>query len=211
MESLAGWLAPVATAIAAVMTASNLGPRMTGWGFVVFVFGSISWCAVALATDQSNLLWANGFLTLVNLIGVWRWLGRQARYARGGALARARSADAATPTLAPLSGLVGAAVVGSDGKAFGQVVEAMVRCDTLQPDYLVVSIGGVAGVGETLHALGDAEFDYAQGQVRSRLSRVALERRRALTAGDWPMQLRDALGESPQSRSLRFDRRLRAP
>lgn len=33
---LASWLAPAATMIAAIMTASNAGTRMTGWGFVLF-------------------------------------------------------------------------------------------------------------------------------------------------------------------------------
>ena len=45
MESIAGWVAPVATTIAALMTASNLGSRITGYGFIVFTVGyaSIGW------------------------------------------------------------------------------------------------------------------------------------------------------------------------
>lgn len=39
VEAVAAWVAPVATMIAAVMTAANLGARVTGWGFVVFVIG----------------------------------------------------------------------------------------------------------------------------------------------------------------------------
>ena len=61
-------LAPAATMIAAVMTASNLGARVTGWGFVVFTVGSIAWCLVALTSGQANLLWTNGFLILVNVL-----------------------------------------------------------------------------------------------------------------------------------------------
>ena len=79
MIETAGWLAPAATMIAAMMTAANLGARVTGWGFVVFTVGSIGWCAIALSTGQQNLLWTNGFLTLVNGVGIWRWLGRKAR------------------------------------------------------------------------------------------------------------------------------------
>ena len=52
MEDIAGWVAPIATMIAAMMTAANLGPRVTGWGFVVFTVGSIAWSTVAIATDQ---------------------------------------------------------------------------------------------------------------------------------------------------------------
>src|SRR6202007_1871385 len=91
MIETAGWLAPAATMIAAMMTAANLGARVTGWGFVVFTVGSIGWCAIALSTGQQNLLWTNGFLTLVNGVGIWRWLGRKARYEAGGKSAEVRS------------------------------------------------------------------------------------------------------------------------
>ena len=50
MEEAAGWIAPAATMIAAMMTASNLGARVTGWGFAVFLLGSICWAIVALAS-----------------------------------------------------------------------------------------------------------------------------------------------------------------
>ena len=43
METIATWVAPIATTIAALMTASNLGSRITGWGFVVFTLGSLGW------------------------------------------------------------------------------------------------------------------------------------------------------------------------
>jgi hypothetical protein len=67
MESIATWLAPIATTIAALMTASNLGTRITGWGFVVFTIGSLAWLALGIATGQSNLLWQN--IILVGGVG----------------------------------------------------------------------------------------------------------------------------------------------
>jgi hypothetical protein len=42
MNDIAAWIAPAATVIAAVMTAANLGARITDWGFVVFTVGSTS-------------------------------------------------------------------------------------------------------------------------------------------------------------------------
>lgn len=36
IADLAGWAAPAATMIAAMMTAFNFGARITGWGFVAF-------------------------------------------------------------------------------------------------------------------------------------------------------------------------------
>ena len=102
MEDAAGWIAPIATMIAAMMTAANLGPRVTGWGFVVFTVGSLAWSTVAIATGQANLLWTNGFLTLVNLVGIWRWLGREAKYDDGAKTARSESdAMRAAPALFP--------------------------------------------------------------------------------------------------------------
>ena len=42
------WIATIATVVAASMTASNLGSRITGYGFAVFLIGSLSWLAVGL-------------------------------------------------------------------------------------------------------------------------------------------------------------------
>ncbi len=79
MEDIASWVAPGATMIAAMMTAANLGPRVTGWGFVVFAFGSVCWSLVAAVTGQTGLLMTNIFLTGVNISGAWRWLGSSRR------------------------------------------------------------------------------------------------------------------------------------
>jgi len=62
------------------MTASNLGARVTGWGFVVFTVGAAAWIVVGIATNQTQLLWGNIFPGFVNLFGIWRWLGRRARF-----------------------------------------------------------------------------------------------------------------------------------
>ena len=64
------WVAPIATMIAAIMTAVNLGSRVTGWGFVVFLVGSIHWTLLGLATEQKSLLAANGFLCCKPLFAV---------------------------------------------------------------------------------------------------------------------------------------------
>src|SRR4051812_35651207 len=105
--TLAGWIAPAATMIAAMMTAANLGARVTGWGFVVFTVGAIAWIVTALATGQQNLLVANAFLLVVDVIGIWRWLGRQARYADGADAAAKDSIRDESPTLFALGSLEG--------------------------------------------------------------------------------------------------------
>ena len=183
---LAGWIAPAATMIAAMMTAANGGARLTGWGFVVFTVGSLGWIAVAMGTGQNNLLLTNGFLTLVNGVGIWRWLGRQARYEQGGRVAAQRSAAGRVPTLFATGGLIGAPLLGRDNAVLGAIVEAMMRCDGAALAYLVVSEGGVGGVGERLHALSPDQLRFGHGAVHSDLTAEALAARRALDADSWP-------------------------
>ena len=47
---LAEWVAHAATMVAAMMTAANVGARVTGWGFVVFTISSIAWSFIGKAT-----------------------------------------------------------------------------------------------------------------------------------------------------------------
>ena len=93
MEAAANWVAPIATTIAAIMVAANLGSRLTGYGFIVFSVGSIAWMAVGWFNDQANLVWQNAILLVVNLIGIWRWLGLRARYEKGAQVAAEQSAE----------------------------------------------------------------------------------------------------------------------
>jgi sporulation protein YlmC with PRC-barrel domain len=186
MEDISSWVAPIATAIAACMTASNLGARVTGWGFVVFTVGSIAWTTYGAATGQTNLVWQNLFLTAVNLVGIWRWLGRQARLDEGARSASEKSEARPGPTLFPVSTLTSAALVTEDGSAIGSAVDAMLRCDDGRIDYLVVGKGGVGGLGETLHALPWAQVRLEPGRVVALLSEAQLDRLRQIEPADWP-------------------------
>lgn len=93
MEPLANWVAPIATTIAAIMVAANLGSRLTGYGFIVFSIGSIAWMAVGWFNDQPNLVWQNVVLLLVNIVGIWRWLGLRVRYEKGARVATEQSVE----------------------------------------------------------------------------------------------------------------------
>ena len=95
MEQAANWVAPIATTIAAIMVAANLGSRITGFGFIVFSIGSIGWMAVGWFNDQMNLVWQNAVLLGVNIVGIWRWLGLRARYEKGAQVAAEQSAESA--------------------------------------------------------------------------------------------------------------------
>ncbi|WP_200937240.1 MULTISPECIES: PRC-barrel domain-containing protein [unclassified Phenylobacterium] len=189
---IAGWVAPAATMIAAIMTASNLGARITGWGFVVFAVGSIAWTVVAIGTSQLNLLWTNGFLIAVNVLGIWRWLGRQARYEDGSQSASEKSASLPAPTLIPASSLTGRKLVDRRGETLGTVVEAMVRCDDARIGYLVISEGGVGGVGERLHAIDAGAVRFDQEAITGALTASQLAASPVLEAGQWPADLREA-------------------
>ena len=186
IETVAGWIAPAATMAAAVMTAANLGARVTGWGFAVFTLGAAAWIVVALASGQQNLLATNLFLLAVDLFGVWRWLGRRARYEDGAAKATERSAAMAVPTLFALATLEGRTVYGVDGRAIAVCVDAMGACDSGRIEYLVVSAGGVTGIGERLHALGWHEVCVTDDGVRTRLDAERLAARPMLRPNAWP-------------------------
>lgn len=91
MEQIASWVAPIATTVAALMVAINAGSRITGYGFIVFCIGSIAWALIGWFTDQMNLVWQNAILLVINLIGVWQWLGLRARYEKGAQAATEQS------------------------------------------------------------------------------------------------------------------------
>jgi hypothetical protein len=166
MEQIANWVAPIATTIAALMTASNLGTRVTGYGFVVFTVGSLAWTALGIATGQSNLVWQNIILTALNLFGIWRWLGRQSQVEEGGKEAQMASAAAPTPTLFPASFLTKAPIVGHDKAPVAHCIDAMLDTVSGRPAYVVASVGGVAGVGEKLLRLPWGILEIAQDAVR---------------------------------------------
>lgn len=187
LSDIAGWIALAATCMAAIMTAANLGARITGFGFIVFTIGSIGWVTVAITKgDSTQLLYSNLFLTLVNVLGIWRWLGRQAAYEEGGEAATARSAASSVPTLFAVGGLAGKPVTGRKGAALGTVVDAMMRCDGAALAYLVISEGGVGGVGERLHAVAPAQLQFGAEAVACDLTPEALAQSPVLDAACWP-------------------------
>lgn len=179
-------MAPIATVIAAMMTAANLGARVTGWGFVVFTVGSIAWSIVGLSSGQTNLLATNGFLTLVNAVGIWRWLGRQRVYEDGGESAVAASRRSSCPTLFTATSLSGMPVVDRTGETIGKSVEALITCSSGEVSYVVIASGGVGGIDETLRAVALADIHLGCDQLELRIPAGEFERLEALDSGDWP-------------------------
>ena len=186
METTAGWIAPIATMIAAMMTAANLGARVTGWGFVVFMLGSICWSLVGFGSGQTNLLATNAFLTLVNLVGIWRWLGRQRAYEDGGKAATEASRRAAVPTLFTATGVAGMPVVDDADNTVGKAVEALIECQSGGVSYVVVASGGIGGLDESLRAVPRDRIELGCDRLVLRMGTPAFEALAELETGDWP-------------------------
>jgi hypothetical protein len=73
------WSASISGMIAAFMVSLDLGRRITGFGFVLFVGSSICWMSGALLTQDWALGTQNVVLFGINLLGVYRYLIRKGR------------------------------------------------------------------------------------------------------------------------------------
>lgn len=186
MEELSSWVAPIATALAACMTAANLGARVTGWGFVVFTVGSIAWTIYGATTGQPNLVWQNLFLTAVNAIGIWRWLGRQARLDEGARAASDKSESRPGQTLIAASNLASAPISNRSGQTIGTAIDAMIGCEDGRIAYLVAGHGGVGGIGETLYALPWGKLKLKPGEVLADIGTQDLRSLAPIDPSDWP-------------------------
>jgi sporulation protein YlmC with PRC-barrel domain len=186
MENLVSWIATLATIGGACLTASNLGARITGYGFMVFTVGSIAWFTLGQLTDQPALIWTNIVMTFLNLFGVWRWLGRQAKVEEGAQRAAERSDELPTETLFPASLLGNAKLVTSDGTNVGTLVDAMLGCRSGRLNYLVVAEGGVAGVGETLRRVDWREAAVDGDRLSVRFDAAQFGQLPQLARDDWP-------------------------
>jgi len=69
------WYATIAGIVAALMVASDIGRRITGFGFVLFCTMNVAWILWAQTQpDGGGLTWQNAILFGVNLIGIWQYL-----------------------------------------------------------------------------------------------------------------------------------------
>lgn len=64
-----------AATLAALIVSLNLGRRITGWAFVLFVTSSLALTAWGfLDKDSEGIGWQNVALLAINGVGVWRYL-----------------------------------------------------------------------------------------------------------------------------------------
>jgi hypothetical protein len=75
VTDLAEWYATITGVIAALMLASDLGRKVTGYGFILFCTMNIAWILFAQSQeDGAGLTWQNAILFGVNLLGVYQYL-----------------------------------------------------------------------------------------------------------------------------------------
>lgn len=186
MHNLLAWIAPSLIILAALMTASNLGTKVTGSGFIVFTFGALAWLAIGLTEGPPSLIWQNVVLTGLNLFGVWRWLGRQASIEEGGKAAAEASEAVEGETLFPVSLLGNASLFGTGGAELGALVDGMAGASSGRLRYVVVAEGGVAGIGETLRRVDWSNLRIEGEQPVANLDVAQFARLDALPPDQWP-------------------------
>ena len=72
---IAEWYATISGVVAALMLASDLGRKVTGYGFVLFCSMNVAWILFAQSQeDGAGLIWQNAILFCVNLLGVYQYL-----------------------------------------------------------------------------------------------------------------------------------------
>lgn len=64
-----------AALVGAAVISLNLGTRVTGWAFVLFVVSSLALIAWGFMADEAEGIgWQNIGLLVINLVGVYRYL-----------------------------------------------------------------------------------------------------------------------------------------
>lgn len=185
MADTISWIATIATIVAASMTAANLGSRLTGYGFVVFTIGALCWIAVGAFSHQPALMWTNIVLTVLDIFGIWRWLGRQTKVEEGARSASQASELTPGEALFPVS-LLSTASVRNGSTQIGRCIDAMAGCGSGRINYIVVSQGGVAGVGEKLRRLPWASSKVDDQTVVTRMTATEFEQLDVLPRDQWP-------------------------
>ena len=71
------WFASITGIVAALMVSLDLGRKITGYGFVIFVFSSIAWITDGLLQKEGALGTQNAVLLAINIFGVYRYLIRR--------------------------------------------------------------------------------------------------------------------------------------
>ncbi|WP_206240103.1 PRC-barrel domain containing protein [Novosphingobium terrae] len=138
------------------------------------------------------------FLTFINVIGIWRWLGCQRANEDGGQSAKRASYRSTAPELFTAAGLARMEVRDSAGDKVGSCVEGLLCCHTGQISYVVVRCGGVGGVQEELRAIARNDLSFSGACLELHLTADHFSQITPPADGAWPgsvAPLHDANGE----------------
>ena len=95
MLEIVKWTASISGMVAALAVAADLGRRITGWGFVLFLVSSAAWITAGLLDAEPALSTQNAVLFVINCVGVYRYLIR--KVPAGGVSATAPAAKMRPP------------------------------------------------------------------------------------------------------------------
>jgi hypothetical protein len=182
------WIPAVLTMIASLMIAANLGARVTGAGFVGVALASALWITLQSTGNEpdSSIIAMHSILLLVNLFGVWRWLGKKRHYEDGRTHAHERSRRAPVPTLFSADAVIGATVRANGEETRGKIVDVMLTCDKMCLAYVVTSESGVNGAGETLRVVPPRHLRFANDEVVCDLSEAQWRGLPTIEDDQWP-------------------------
>lgn len=199
LVDLAGWVAAGATMLAAIMTAANLGSRVTGWGFAVFLLGAIAWIIVAISTGQRTLLLSNAFLALIDMVGIWRWLGRRAALDDGAERAEHKTQDTEAP-LFRVALLEDAAICDRQGETVANSVGAMADCGSGTISYVMARAVAEESRPARYVAIPWGWLAPDDGKLRLRSDGRSLDRLAPVDAEAWPVIVSDTGERSGNAR-----------
>jgi hypothetical protein len=74
MHEILRWCASLLTILPGIVIAARVRPRWMGWAFVALTIGAAIWIVVASLTKDYALLAQNVAITLINTLGIYRWL-----------------------------------------------------------------------------------------------------------------------------------------
>ncbi|MBZ6377291.1 hypothetical protein B5C34_05665 [Pacificimonas flava] len=74
MQQVIEWSSSIIGMVAALMIALRISSRVTGWGFVLFLVGSVLWIVAGLREGDNALAAQNVVLFGINLLGIYRYL-----------------------------------------------------------------------------------------------------------------------------------------
>ena len=92
--------------------------------------------------------------------------------------------------------MIGSKVVFQDDDLVGTVVDSMLACDTKQLSYVVISQGGVGGVGETLRAIGTSHIQIDDDKIVCDLTAEEITRLPVIEPDKWPASASDPVSRT---------------